>query len=291
MSSYFFPNDLWTTIKMYALEPQQWVNILEDVKDGPYLKAYLDLGPETVLNLRYDTPMKRRCLRLWLRDSPHRECLPDSGMQVLDSFLYNDLAVINWWNVVEEGREWGKPDPATSQLDPRDPLAAPTLESGLTTDKAKAEAWASVATASSRCLMHLYTINDLIHPFRNLLAQTQPGREWEFLVLRRICLGPCPSSFEIYMFEGMMVDILAYFINQAYVETVEVMVSSGVLSDKKVYETMSRLRNRHNGAWIDGIVDGLLRPGVVEDLEVDEDSEAGWQEACLEDVWMQQVIV
>lgn len=296
----FLPPDLWTSIKVMAFSPQQWVNILAEKDEPAYAKAFLGLEGDQVLNLVYDAPLKRKWLRLWLRDHYRDDKkgwtgLPPSGQALLDSFDFGPNAVLNWWSVGFEGQLWPGADFTTRALDPQDPLAAHNLEAALTTDRLKAETWASVATREGRYLFGLYAHTELLHPLQNLLTQTPPGREWEYLIVRRVCLGNRPAPYEAHLFEQLMSQILAYFIQQNYVESVEVMVESGVISSCVFYKLLATYYHEPSHPWIHGIVNGLLKPK----LELEDEADDDWSTASsdygysyeYQDAWMNQVVV
>jgi hypothetical protein len=283
-----------------AFSPQQWVNILAEKEDPVYSKPFLKLDGKAVLNLCYDRPLKRKWLRLWLRQHPRKfpiPGLPSSGQEILESHEYNAYAVINWWQVVWEGEVWSLPDHASNALSARDPLAAHVLESALTADRDKAEAWASVVQHSGRSLLSIYNPDDLMDSFKNLLVQTQAGREWEFLLLGRAAIAATGSLsiFEVqhqeFVFRQMMMALLNYFIDQNYVESVEVMVSSGVLAGAACRNCLMQ-KQGPSKPWIDGIVKGLLPPlDSVYYSSDDEMADDSFESPGLQEAWMHQVLI
>lgn len=294
------PPYLWAVIKCMAFTPQQWVNMLAEKKETVYAKAFMELKGDAVLNLCYDTPMKRKWLRLWLQNHG-QQSLPASGQHILDSYAFNADAVINWWQVVWEGQVWKEPDPTTMALEDQDPLHAPMLESALTSDRAKAEAWVSVCWATGRSLLSLYSHHDIQHALQNLLTQTQPGREWEYWIVQKVCLGPSPDAYHANIFEQLMSQILAYFLIQNYVEAVQIFVESKIISSAL---SKACLYTHAHKTWVRGIMDGLFYPMVDcgdddnddgsdddsdDDMMVvdsDDDGNQGQQDA-----WMHQVVV
>lgn len=288
------PPYLWASIKCMAFSPQQWVNILAEKEEPVYVKAFMELKGEFVLNLCYDAPMKRKWLRLWLQKNSHSSLpssLPASGQAILDGYNFNSDAVINWWQVVWEGQVWKDPDPATMALEDQDPLHAPMLEAALTSDRSKAEAWVSVCWATGRCLLSLYSHHDIQHALQTLLTQTQPGREWEYWIVQKVCLGPSPSEYHAYIFEQLMSQILAYFLIQNYVEAVEVFVESKVISSRMCRRC---LETHGRKAWVRGILDGLIVPCNDFDCDAemsDGEESYGYDYQGLGDAWMNQVII
>ena len=305
------PPDLWDAIKCMAFSPQQWVNILAQQEEPVYAKAFMELKGELVLNLCYDTPMKRKWLRLWLHEHKHIKTnllslpslisslptsLPNSGQAILDGYQFNADAVINWWQVVWEGQVWKDPHPTTRALEDQDPLHASMIEAALTSDRPKAEAWASVFWASGRSLLALFSLYDTQHALENLLAQTQPGREWEYWIVHKVCLGPSPTTYHTYVFEQLMSHILSYFLIQNYVEAVEVFVGSGVLPHSL---TRACLTTHARKPWVCGILNGLMAPSLYH-LECGHDTDGstfhrigGQHEGGgpHQDAWMHQVMI
>lgn len=230
MSYWYFPDEVWNSIKQWVFPKHQWVAFMDKSfsNHAHYLSLLLTSDPVTMFNIEYDTPGKRRFFREWLNihaNTLHPD-FPTVGSIILDDTQYNSNAVHNWWGVYAShmGLSHAQNSSLCSNL-----LSHITVESALTSDLDKAESWLFYVTRHGIGYIGTRDINTIKNTVYNLAAQMRHGREWEMRMLRTVCVGSTNTLHIQYTFDQIMDTVVTDLLRNKFFESVEVIVESGTV--------------------------------------------------------------
>lgn len=239
MSGYYFPNEVWESIKEWLFPVRHWVVFMSKSMQNHshYISHFLSSDPVTVFNIEYNTPIKRRFFREWL-NIPSNLLHPDFptvGSIVLDYSIYNTHAVNNWWGIYASHMGFSHAQNASVSSNLMSPV---TVESALTSDLDKAETWLFYVQRYGIGYIQTHDIYDITKFVYKLVEQMRHGREWEMRMLRMVCLSSTEGIYAQHVYDQIIDSVVRDLLINRQFESIEVMLESGAVNREKIAHTL-----------------------------------------------------